>query len=60
MARDSALDRSVALRPSSYTGLVLRGRGRLEASPDGGPWRLALATERVSWWSGFTTGTAEA
>lgn len=55
-----ALDRSVALRPSSYAGLVLRGQGRLEGSRDDGSLRLALATERVSWWSGFTTGTVEA
>jgi hypothetical protein len=53
-----ALDRSVAFRPSSYSGLVLRGRGRLEApSEDSRSLRLALATERVSWWSGFDKGT---
>jgi hypothetical protein len=53
-----ALDRSVALRPSAYTGLVLRGTGRLE-NPRGqkGPVRVALAIDRVSWWSGFDKGT---
>lgn len=54
-----AVDRSVALRPTSYTGVLLRGTGRIDAHPAGGPFRVAVATERVSWWSGFTTGTVE-
>lgn len=56
-----ALDRSVALRPSSYTGLVMRGSGWLEGpSDDNRTVWLAMDTERVSWWSGFDKGTVRA
>lgn len=42
---------AVRARPTDQRGVVLRGR----LQPDGDTWRLA--TERVTWWDGFRTGT---
>jgi hypothetical protein len=46
-------------RPSGFRGVILRGEGRVVRR---GPQRttVALAAERVSWWSGFRAGTVEA
>lgn len=48
---------SDTLRPSGFRGVVLRGQGRVTrrgAARTG----VALATDRVSWWSGFRAGTS--
>ena len=51
-----ALDRSPAGRPTRFRGLLLRGPARLD--PDGDAVACTLATERVTWWTGFETHTA--
>jgi hypothetical protein len=44
-------------RPSGFRGVILRGEGRvLHRSRSRAT--VAVATERVSWWSGFRSGTA--
>lgn len=48
---------SDSARPSGYRGVVLRGEGRVSRR---GAARatVSVATERVSWWSGFRAGTS--
>jgi hypothetical protein len=53
-----AFDRSSSYRPSKYTGLVLRGPGRLE--PRGARTQVAVKTELVTWWTGFDVRTTKA
>ena len=50
---------SESLRPSGFRGVILRGEGRVVRR---GPQRstVAVAAERVSWWSGFRAGTVQA
>jgi hypothetical protein len=46
---------AVRARPTDQRGVVLRGHLHPDPGPDGGGWRLA--TERVTFWDGFRTGT---
>jgi hypothetical protein len=50
---------SESQRPSGFRGAILRGEGRTVRR---GPVRtsVSVAAERVSWWSGFRSGTAQA
>jgi hypothetical protein len=50
---------SESIRPSRFRGVILRGPGRVVRR---GATRttVAVATERVSWWSGFRSGTERA
>jgi hypothetical protein len=50
-----AFDRSSSYRPSKYTGLVLRGPGRLELR--GRSAQVAVMTRQVTWWTGFDVRT---
>jgi hypothetical protein len=52
------LHSSESRRPSAFRGVILRGEGRVTRR---GPVRtsVAVAAERVSWWSGFRSGTAQ-
>jgi hypothetical protein len=49
-------DGGLALRPTRLAGAMLRGRGFI-LSRRGALAQVALDVERVSWWSGFRTGT---
>lgn len=53
-----ALDRSPAGRPTRFRGLLLRGPGRLAAIDDGETVACRIATDRITWWTGFVTRTA--
>ncbi len=46
-------------RPSGFRGVILRGEGRVQRR---GAARsvVSVAAERVSWWSGFRSGTSQA
>jgi hypothetical protein len=49
---------SASLRPSRFRGVILRGRGRV-VRRGAARASVELAAERVSWWAGFRSGTAE-
>jgi len=44
-------------RPTEHRGLMLRGPGQLYADGDSGI--LAVEVDRVTYWSGFDTGTVD-
>jgi hypothetical protein len=48
---------SPGLRPSTFHGAVLRGEGRV-ARHGAERSTVAVAAERISWWSGFESGTS--
>jgi len=54
-----SFDGGLALRPTRLAGAMLRGRGTI-LSRRGALATVALDVERVSWWSGFRTGTVQA
>jgi hypothetical protein len=50
---------SESRRPSGFRGVILRGEGRV-VRRGAARTTVAVAAERVSWWSGFRSGTARA
>src|SRR5579884_3643906 len=50
---------SDSLRPSGFRGVILRGEGHV-LRRGAGRTAVAVDAERVSWWSGFRSGTATA
>jgi len=53
-----SFDGGLALRPTRLAGAMLRGRESI-LSRRGALATVALDVERVSWWSGFRTGTVQ-
>jgi hypothetical protein len=50
---------SESRRPSGFRGVILRGEGRVQRR-GAARTTVDVAAERVSWWSGFRSGTSEA
>jgi hypothetical protein len=48
-----------SVRPSTYRGVILRGEGRV-VRRSAARSTVEVAADRVSWWSGFHSGTARA